>query len=99
MAFSLCIPSQWKIDPVFHTTLLMTYKETSEHGPNFLRLQPDLVDSEEKYEVEAILRHCGNPGRRSFLIRWRGYSAAEDTWEPEQNLGNAQPLIMEYKIT
>ena len=28
MAFSLCIPSQWKIHPVFHTALLMTYKET-----------------------------------------------------------------------
>ena len=36
MAFCLCIPSQWKIHPVFHTSLLTTYKEMSEHGPNFL---------------------------------------------------------------
>ena len=35
-AFCLRIPSQWKIHPVFHTSLLTSYKETSEHGPNFL---------------------------------------------------------------
>ena len=36
MAFRLHIPPQWKIHPVFHTLLLTTYKETPEHGPNFL---------------------------------------------------------------
>ena len=36
MAFRLCIPPCWKIHPVFHASLLTTYKETSEHGPNFL---------------------------------------------------------------
>ena len=98
-AFHLCIPSQWKIHSIFHASLLTTYKETSEHGPNFLRLPPDLIDGEEEYEVEAILGHRGKPGRRTFLIRWKGYSAAEDTWEPERNLSNALPLITEYKIT
>ena len=97
-AFRLCIPSQWKIHPIFHTSLLTSYKETSEHGPNFLRPPPDLIDREEEYEVEAVLGHRGRPGRCTFLIRWKGYSTAEDTWEPERNLGNAQPLIMDYKI-
>ena len=97
--FHLHIPSQWKIHPVFHTSLLTSYKETSEHGPNFLRPPLDLIDGEEEYKVKAVLGHRGKPGRRTFLIRWKGYSAAEDTWEPERNLGNAQPLIMEYKIT
>ena len=35
-AFRLCIPSQWKIHPVFHASLLTSYKEMSEHRPNFL---------------------------------------------------------------
>ena len=35
-AFCLRIPPQWKIHPVFHALLLTTYKETTEHGPNFL---------------------------------------------------------------
>ena len=97
-AFRLRIPPRWKIHPVFHASLLSTYKETSEHGPNFLRPPPDLIDGEEEYEVEAVLRHRGKPSRHTFLIRWKGYSATEDTWEPERNLSNAQPLLSEYKI-
>ena len=97
-AFCLRILSQWKIHPFFHATLLSTYKETSEHGPNFLQLPPDLIDGEEEYEVEAVIGHRGRPGRCTFLIRWKGYSTAEDTWEPERNLGNTQPLVAEYKI-
>ena len=96
--FHLRIPSQWKIHPVFHASLLTSSKETSEHGPNFLQPPLDLIDGEEEYKVEAILGHRGRPGRCTFLIRWKGYSAAEDTWEPERNLGNAQPLIVKYKI-
>ena len=68
-AFHLHIPSQWKIHPVFHASLLTTYKETSEHGPNFLRPPLDLIDGEEEYEVEAVLRHRGKPSHRTFLIR------------------------------
>ena len=98
MAFRLYIPSQWKIHPVFHASLLTTYKETPEHGPNFLRPPLELIDGEEEYKVEAVLGHRGRPGHCTFLIRWKGYSTAEDTWEPERNLGNAQPLITEYKI-
>ena len=97
-AFRLRIPPQWKIHPVFHASLLTTYKETTEHSPNFLQPPLDLIDGEEEYEVEAVLGHRGKPGRRTFLIRWKGYSTAEDTWEPERNLGNTQPLITEYKI-
>ena len=99
MAFRLRIPPQWKIHTVFHASLLMIYKEMLEHGPNFLQLPPDLIDGEEEYEVEAVLGHRGKPSCHTFLIRWKGYSAAEDTWEPERNLRNAQPLITEYKIT
>ena len=96
--FQLHIPSRWKIHPVFHASLLTTYKETMEHSPNFLQPPPDLIDGEEEYKVEAIIRHQGKPGQRTFLICWKGYSVAEDTWEPERNLGNAKSLIKEYKI-
>ena len=99
MAFHLHIPSRWKIHPVFHASLLLTFKETVEHGLNFLQPPPDLVDGKEEYEMEAILRHCGKPSHCTFLIRWKGYSAAKDTWELEWNLGNTQPLILECKIT
>ena len=56
------------------------------------------IDREEEYKVEVIIRHHGKPGHHTFLIKWKGYSTTENTWEPEQNLTNAKPLLVEYKI-
>jgi hypothetical protein len=33
--YELEIPQQWKIHNMFHANLLMPYKETELHGPNF----------------------------------------------------------------
>ena len=97
-AYHLCIPSQWKIHLVFHASLLTSYKEMVEHRPNYLSPPPDLIDGEEEYKVEAVLGHHGRTGCHTCLIQWKGYSAMEDTWELEWNLGNAQPLVTTYKI-
>ena len=47
----------WKIHPVFHATLLRQYKETDVYGANFPRPPPDIIEGEETYEVERILKH------------------------------------------
>jgi len=31
------------------------------------------------------------------LVRWKGYTAEEDTWEKEANLGNAKEAVEEYE--
>jgi hypothetical protein len=40
IVFQLALPPQWCIHNVFHASLLMPYKETEEHGENFV--QPPL---------------------------------------------------------
>eukprot|EP01046_Picozoa_sp_COSAG06_P091965 COSAG06_NODE_38220_length_426_cov_0.342508_1_plen_55_part_01 len=30
-------------------------------------------------------------GRREFLVRWKDFGRADDTWEPEQNLRSDCP--------
>lgn len=37
-------------------------------------------------------------GKREFLIRWKGYSAKDDTWEPEEHL-ECQDLINAFLNT
>lgn len=37
----------------------------------------------ELFNVEAILAHKIVNGKKFFLVRWEGYSAEDDTWEPE----------------
>ena len=36
VVYQLELPNQWKIHPVFHASLLLPYKETEQHGPNFI---------------------------------------------------------------
>ena len=53
-----------------------------------------VVDGEEEYEVEAILRHKGKGAPHLYLVMWKGYPITEASWEPKLHLRNA-PLILE----
>jgi len=57
VAYRLVLPLSWGIHDVFHSLLLLPYKETAAHGPNFTRPPPDLIEGEEEYEVEAVINH------------------------------------------
>ena len=97
LTYRLVLPSRWKIHPVFHATLLSPYHETDVHGPNFLQPPPDLIEGEPQYEVEAILSHRRRGKGHQYLIKWKGYSSADNSWEPENNLKNAPEILASYK--
>ena len=42
---------------MFHAVLLQPYTETEAHGNNFPQPAPDLLEGEEVYNVERILKH------------------------------------------
>jgi hypothetical protein len=91
VSFQLDLPLQWKqkkIHPVFHTSLLSPYKEMEEHGINFPEPPPDLVEGEEEYKVEQVLdlRWHGRGKKLQYLLKWRGYSQAHDSWEPAEQV-------------
>ena len=53
-----------------------------------------LVDNNEFY-IDFIVAHRGSLNHRKqlqFLVRWAGYDASDDTWEPYANLRHAIPL-------
>ena len=95
--YCLQLPSTWKVHDVFYASLLSPFKQTNTHGPSFSTLPPDLIGSEEEYEVEIIVSHKGPPGRRKYLTAWKGYSSSKNTWEPETNLKHAKSILTKYK--
>ncbi len=50
-------------------------------------------EEEQEFEVEQILAMRLNRNKPEFLVKWKGYSVAESTWEPESNLANAPRLL------
>ena len=99
LTYCLCLPTTWKIHNVFHASLLSFYKETKAHGLNFSKSPPDLIGTEEEYEVEQIVSHQGTLGCRKYLTTWKGYPSSENTWEPESNLCHASEILSTYKWT
>jgi hypothetical protein len=67
---------------VFHVDLLTPYIETDFHGPNYTRPPPDLIDGEEEYEVESILksRRHGRGRKVQYLVKWKGYTDSDNEW-------------------
>jgi hypothetical protein len=55
VTYRLSLPERWKIHNAFHATLLSPYVETEEHGANFTKPPPDLIEGEPEWEVEKIL--------------------------------------------
>ena len=94
--FCLKLPAHWKIHNVFHAKLLHPYKETEEHGENFLEPPPDLVNGVAEWKVEKILDMRTQRSQNQYLIRWKGYSNAHDSWEPQENI-NAPLLMAEFE--
>jgi len=96
MSYQLNLPPTWKIHPVFHATLLTPYKETEAHGPNFLEPPPDIIEGEPEWEVEKILAERRYCNRCQYLIRWKNYSPAHDSWTNENDI-HANELIKQYQ--
>jgi len=97
VAYRLALPLSWGIHDMFHASLLLPYRETATHGPNFTRPPPDLIEDEEEYEVETIVNHRRHGRRRQlqYLIKWKGYPSSDNTWEAAQDV-HADDLVKKY---
>lgn len=52
-------------------------------------------NNENLLQVESVVGHRVKSGKTEYKIRWKGYKASADSWEPEDNL-SCQDLISKY---
>ena len=88
-----------KIHNVFHIDLLLPYKETEAYGTPFTR-PPPIIDSEEEYEIEAILdaRRKGRGHQLQYLVHWKGYPHSDDSWVNHKDL-HAPEILKQFMIS
>ena len=96
VAFELALPASYKIHPVFHVSLLKPAVPSPFPGREELPPPPVTIGNDAEYEVEAIL-DCRKRGRQTqFLVKWKGYSSEENSWEPMDNL-HAPRLLQNFR--
>jgi len=95
-AIELELPNSIKIHPVVNVSRVQLYKSQVK-GQKKISPKPVIIEGEEEFEVEKILNKRTVRGKEKFLVRWKGYTAGEDTWENRENLENAKELVEEFK--
>jgi len=95
-AIELELPKSIKIHPVVNVSRVPLYKLQIE-GQKKILPKPVIIEGEEEFKVEKILNKRTVKGKEKFLVRWKGYTVEEDTWENRENLENAKELVEEFE--
>ena len=112
-AYRLDIPSDWRVHPVFHVSLLKPWRRGQFHGdddddessiPELMAKDED-EDRPDVYEVERLLRWRWSPNnkrKKEYLTLWTGYPIEEATWEPAAHFtspAGLRRMIREHQPT
>ena len=97
VAYKLRLPQNWKIHDIFHASLLTPYRETEQHGPNFLKLPSEIIEGKPEWEVNHIIkeRTFGCWKKKQYLVCWKGYPSSHNKWIASEDL-HAPDLLAEF---
>ena len=102
LAYRLELPPTMRIHNVISIAHLepATNPADDPYGRARQESPPILVDGQEEWEIEKILRkrvtRRGRGHRTEYLVRWVGYGPQDDTWIAERDLGNANEILQEF---
>ena len=85
-----------RIYPVVNVRRIVKYREQVK-GQKKIPPPPIEIASEKEYKVEEILDRQEKRGKTRYLVRWKGYTVEENTWEGLENLKNAMEKVKEFE--
>jgi hypothetical protein len=81
-----------KMHPIFHISLL----EPANKDTIYITPRLDIEVYEEEFEPERIIDRKRIDGENKYLIKWKGYTNADNTWEPARHLKNSPQLLRKF---
>jgi len=99
-AYKLDLPASMRVHPVFHISLLRRYHPAPQEFASRVQAPPPPIEisgQDAEYEVQAILDKRTHYRKVQYLVHWKGYPAYDATWEPLDNLKNAQDAIARFE--
>ena len=93
VTFKLELSKGTKIYSVFHILFLESANPETLVQDKPLKLLPD-----NEYKIENIKNY--NSETRQYIVKWKGYSEEENTWEPVEYLMECKEIIrkVEYLL-
>ena len=97
--YTLDIPPHYRIHTTFHVSML---RRAFDDGAGVQRPPIIMIEGEKEFEIQEILNH--SPARKTrtdtgirYLVQWKGYGPAYNSWEPERTLKrNALETLSDY---
>jgi transposase InsO family protein len=93
LSYRVALPTGSRIHDVISIIHLRSFKGTAED----VRPLPIEIDGGEEYLVERIDgERLNSVGTKEYLVKWKGYSDLERTWEPPDHLDHAAEILREW---
>jgi len=84
-AYQLSLPASYTMHDVFNVSLLKRSVPAEADTP--IEPPPLYYDRGDPcYTVENVIGHKGTGKNKRWLVKWKGYADADNTWEPKENL-------------
>ena len=96
VSFELAIPSFLNLSSnTFHVSRLKHFLDPSMEGMRSCNPEPV---KDEEYEIDDIVNQRVTRGKQiEYLVRWKGYSLHDSTWEPASAFKNAKAVLTKWK--
>ena len=96
-AYRLTMPTKYRIHNTFHVSLLEPYnRRTDNVSPDNFMPPPELVDDEERWEIEEIIGRTKSKGETWYEVKWLGWNEEYNEWVPAKDLGRAEELTKTF---
>lgn len=92
--YRLELPHYLKLNPVFHVNRLSPWHDNEITKPPIP--EPVTIEGEEEYEIDDILDSRIFRRQLQYLIKWKGYTEGDNSWEPVKNLAHSKELITRF---